>query len=98
MTETQPITIRVWDNSGGSIVSWAVPIDQIVFYGGPLYSGPPIIPQPLYSVPNLETMMRLAGTATGSAPVPEPNTLALIALTAASVSAVRLRRHSRTGT
>jgi hypothetical protein len=63
-----------------------------------LYIGPPIIPYPPYSFSSLETMMQWAGTDTGSAAVPEPSTMALIALVAASVSAVRSRHRSRTGT
>src|SRR2546423_33591 len=67
-TETQPITLRAWDNVGGPIVSWAVQIDQIVFNTGPFFNGPSIVPYSPYSVPNLATMMQLAGTDTGSAP------------------------------
>src|SRR3954471_3643377 len=29
-TSTEPFTIRVWDNSGGAVVSWAVSYDRVV--------------------------------------------------------------------
>jgi len=86
----QQFTVRTWDNQSGPIVSWNVQIDAALFS----LPHPPIpFPEPFYSVPDFETLLRLSGQpgAMNVNPVPEPGSLLLFA--AAGLGLFGVGRH-----